>query len=128
MLELALEKAKICENRYPDFQIDFLSRVSTAYSILGRYQDSLKYNLKTLKLAREIGNKKSEGIVLGNIGVYYANIGEFEKALEYYYQDLALMRELRAKQDEAHTLTNIGEPLIALWPIILKLLITTIKP
>lgn len=108
MLELALEKAKICQNRYPDFQVDFLSRVSTAYTILGRYQNSLEYNLKALKIAREIGNKKSEGIVLGNIGVYYANIGEFDKALEYYYQDLALMRELRAKQDEAHGLTNIG--------------------
>ena len=108
MLELALDKVKMCENRYPDFQIDFYTRISKAYGVFGKYQEDLKYNKKALIIAREIGNKRSEGIILGNIGVVYAQRGDYQKGLNYFHQKLAIVKELSDKSEEAQILTNIG--------------------
>jgi CHAT domain-containing protein/Tfp pilus assembly protein PilF len=108
MLELAMDKAKMCENRYPDFQIDFYTRIGKAYGVFGKYQQDLEYNKKALVIAREIGNKRSEGIILGNIGVVYAQRGDFQEALDYFHQKLAVVKELGDKSEEAQILTNIG--------------------
>jgi CHAT domain-containing protein/Tfp pilus assembly protein PilF len=108
MLELALDKVKLCEGRDPDLQVDFYSRISTAYNFFGQYQDSFKHDMKALNLAREIGNKKSEGIILGNVGVSYAQTGQYQKALEYFNQKLIIVRALGEKDEEAQILTNIG--------------------
>lgn len=108
MFALALDKVKMCENRDPDLQIDFLTRVSKAFGVFGKYQDSLEYDKKALNLAREIGNKKSEGIILGNIGVHYGQIGEFQEALKYFNQKLTITKEIGDRGEEAHILTNIG--------------------
>jgi len=108
MLELALDKVKLCEGRDPDLQIDFYTRISKAYGVFGNYQEDLEYNKKALNLAREIGNRKSEGIILGNVGVYYAQTGDYQQALDYFHQKLAIVKELSDKSEEAHILTNIG--------------------
>lgn len=108
LLELASDKVKLCENRDTDLQIDFLTRISKAYSVLGQYGKALEVDEKALDLAREIGNKKSEGALLGNIGVFYANTGELQKGLDYFYKKLAIVREIKDREGESHILMNIG--------------------
>jgi CHAT domain-containing protein/Tfp pilus assembly protein PilF len=108
MLELASDKVKLCEGRDPDLQIDFYTRISSAYGVLGKYQEDLEYNEKALNLSREIGNRRNEGIILGNIGVYFAQTGDYQQALKYFHQKLAIVKELSDESEEAHILTNIG--------------------
>jgi CHAT domain-containing protein/Tfp pilus assembly protein PilF len=106
LLEFAPEKAGLCEN--PDLQIDFFTRISKAYNVLGQYQKALEFDEKALNLAKEIGNKKSEGALLGNIGVFYANTGQLQNALEYFFKKLAIVKEIKDKGGESHILMNIG--------------------
>ena len=37
--------------------------------------------------ARETGDRRSEGIALGNLGLAYANLGEISKAIEIMSSD-----------------------------------------
>lgn len=108
MLALALEKLKTPERMDPDLEIDFCTRASSAYSTLGQYQESFEYDRKSLDLARKIGNKRSEGIALGNMGVYHALTGNVPEAMKLLEEKLALMKKLDDKAEQVAVLSNIG--------------------
>jgi len=108
VLALSLEKAKACENKDPDLQIDFYTRISSAYNTFGRYKEALEIDETALQLAREIGNKKSEAIIEGNVGVFYAQVGDFPKALEYFNRKLAVVTKMNEKEEQVVTMVNIG--------------------
>jgi len=108
MLALALDKTKLSENTDPDLEIDFATRISTAYSTLGQYQQAFEFDRKSLDLAREIGNKRSLAIAFGNMGVHHANTGNFPEAMKLFYQKLAAVRELNDRGEEVAVLSNIG--------------------
>jgi len=108
MLALALDKVKLAEGRDPDLQIDFYSRISSALNVLGRYQESFEYDRKGFDLATSIGNKKSVGTTLGNMGVYYANTGNIPEAMKLFLEKLAVMKELDDRAEQVGTLSNIG--------------------
>jgi CHAT domain-containing protein/tetratricopeptide (TPR) repeat protein len=107
-LALALEKIQTSENLDPDLKIDFCTQISSAYNVLGQYQESLEYDKKAVGLAKEIGNKKSEGIALGNMGVYYANVGNIPEAMTLFSSKLTLMKELNDRAEQVSALSNIG--------------------
>jgi hypothetical protein len=48
---------------------------------------------QALEIARDIGDRRNEGIVLGNLGLAYADLGQVEKAREYLQAALAIARE-----------------------------------
>jgi CHAT domain-containing protein/Flp pilus assembly protein TadD len=108
MLALALEKLKASGEMDPDLEIDFCTRASSAYNTFGQYQESFEYDRKSLDLARRIGNKKSEGIALGNMGVYHALTGNIPEAMKLLEEKLALMKELDDKAEQVAVLSNIG--------------------
>lgn len=63
----------------------------------------------TLQAAKRLGNKKSEGSNLGNMGNAYFDLGELQKAMDYYKQALAIALEIRDRIDESASLGNIGK-------------------
>ena len=58
--------------------------------------------------ARKLGNKKQEGLALGNLGNAYGDLGEPRKAIEYNEQVLAIARETGDRRGEGRTLGNLG--------------------
>ncbi|MEH2114154.1 CHAT domain-containing protein [Nostoc sp.] len=56
-----------------------------------------------------MGDKKSEGVSLNNIGSVYYFLGENQKALSYYNQSLLLHRLIGNKSGIATTLNNVGK-------------------
>jgi len=46
-------------------------------------------------ISREIGDRRNEGIWLGNLGLAYSDLGEVEKAIEYYKDALTIGREIK---------------------------------
>ncbi len=46
-------------------------------------------------IAKEIGDRRSEGIWLGNLGNTYRNLGQVKKAIEYYEQALAIGKDIK---------------------------------
>ena len=44
-------------------------------SDFGNYEKSIEYHQKALKINQHVGNKRSEGKNLGNLGMVYQNLG-----------------------------------------------------
>jgi tetratricopeptide (TPR) repeat protein len=58
--------------------------------------------------ARAAGNRRGEGVHLGNLGNAYRNLGEVRRAIEYYEQALAISREIGDRRNEGAWLGDLG--------------------
>src|SRR5258708_507865 len=72
------------------------------------WQKALDYYLQALPLFRELGNQRTEGLALNNIGVIYNMVGEQQKALDYLQRSLVLLHASGDKSAESSVLSNIG--------------------
>jgi tetratricopeptide (TPR) repeat protein len=59
-------------------------------------------------IGREFGDRKGEGIALGNLGLAYADLGETKRAIEYYEQQLIIVRDLGDRRGEGIALWNLS--------------------
>ncbi|MEH2401346.1 tetratricopeptide repeat protein [Nostoc sp.] len=85
-----------------------LTSLGNAYQSLGQYQQAIKYHQQHLKIAREIGNRNSEGTALGNLGNAYDSLGQYQQAIDSYQQCLDIAREIGDRNGEASALGNLG--------------------
>jgi tetratricopeptide (TPR) repeat protein len=58
--------------------------------------------------AQRCGDIRSEGIVLGNLGMAYADLGEVTMAISLYQQQLVIAQNLGNRHSESIALTNLG--------------------
>lgn len=58
------------------------------------YKKALDYYLRALKIAEELGDKKTVAINLGSIGFLYTSTGKFNKAEEYLNKALTISTEI----------------------------------
>ncbi|WP_333312406.1 CHAT domain-containing tetratricopeptide repeat protein [Microcoleus sp. N9_A4] len=59
-------------------------------------------------MAREIGDRQTEGWALGNLGIAYRSLGDSAKAIEYTQLSLAIAREIKNREGEGTALGNLG--------------------
>jgi tetratricopeptide (TPR) repeat protein len=59
-------------------------------------------------MSREVGDRRGEGIDLGNLGRCYRAVGQINRAIEYLQQALALAREVGDRREEGTTLGNLS--------------------
>ena len=88
---------------------DWLNELGLHLQLLGRVQESLAHFKKALVIARDIGDRRREGIALGNLGDAYRSLGEARKAIEFHEQALAIARENADLSGEATALSRIGQ-------------------
>jgi tetratricopeptide (TPR) repeat protein len=67
---------------------------------------AIEFHEQALVIDREIGDRRAEGVVLGNLGVAYAALGETRRAIEFYEQYLAIAREIGDRRSEGTALWN----------------------
>jgi tetratricopeptide (TPR) repeat protein len=67
-------------------------------------------------IAREIGDRRGEGIRLSNLGLAYAGLGDARKAIEHHEQALLISREIGYLRGEGNALYNMSLSLDALGP------------
>ncbi len=83
------------------------------------YKKSLDYQIRSLKIQEEIGNKRGLANTLSNIGLIYAERGEYssntsqkvkfyENSIDYHTRSLEIQDEIGNKQGVARALINIG--------------------
>jgi tetratricopeptide (TPR) repeat protein len=61
-----------------------------------------------LSAARRLGERGTEGVHLGNLGLAYAALGDARKAIEFHEQYLAIAREIGDRRGEGNALGNLG--------------------
>jgi tetratricopeptide (TPR) repeat protein len=82
--------------------------LGSSYVMLGRTQEAIEHYQQALAIARETGNRSSEGTLLGNLGNSYAGLGRTQEAIEHYQQALAIARETGNRSSEGTALGNLG--------------------
>ena len=60
--------------------------LGVAYAALGETRRAVEFFEQALVVAREVGDRRGEGAVLGNSGNAYAALGETRRAIEFYEQ------------------------------------------
>jgi tetratricopeptide (TPR) repeat protein len=63
---------------------------------------------ESLRIARELGTRTGERIVLGNLGSVWQHLGEHSRAEGLFRQSLALARELGDRRGSAIALLSLG--------------------
>jgi class 3 adenylate cyclase/Tfp pilus assembly protein PilF len=86
-----------------------------AYSLMGvsshlksNYPKAIKFYQSSLKISKEIGDRKGEANSLINIGMIYRAEGDNPKALEFYQLGLKISEEIGDKSESANAISNIG--------------------
>ena len=75
----------------------------------GRYQESLNYFERSLKISRSLNHLKGISANLNKIGDVYNSLRQYEKALTYHEEALKIKRQLNIPQDIATSLNKIGD-------------------
>ena len=95
--------------------LDLLGVLGVTYGILaysydsvGDYAKAIEYSQQSLAIAREIKDRRKEGLALGYLGVAYHSLGDYAKAIEYAQQHLAIAREIKDRLGEGAALANLG--------------------
>jgi tetratricopeptide (TPR) repeat protein len=63
---------------------------------------------KAITASRKLGDRLSESIHVGHLGVVHANLGPSEQAIENYERALSICREIGNRYDECAHLGNLG--------------------
>jgi CHAT domain-containing protein len=74
----------------------------------GKPQQAIETWQQILAIARQVKDRKLEGLALNEIGFNYNSTGQPQEALKYYKQALPIRREVGDRSGEAVTLNNIG--------------------
>ena len=85
-----------------------LGNLGEAYRKLEEVPKAIDYYKQSPVIARDIGDRRSEGKSLGNLGIVYADLGEVPKAIDHYEQKLVIAREIGDRRGEGNTLFNMS--------------------
>jgi tetratricopeptide (TPR) repeat protein len=97
--KLALEHTKRAEGLTSDKEdlMHIYNQIGFIYYGTGYLDDALLYFSRSLSLARDMGDKSIQALVLNNIaGIYYEK-GELDKALGYYEESLRFTTDKKEK-------------------------------
>ena len=75
---------------------------------IGNTDEAIKNFQESLKLSKELKDKKGEAIALNNIGRMYKSNWQLDEALSYYNESFDICKELKDTTRMATSLTNIG--------------------
>lgn len=107
-----LEEIRICEqlvnHARPKVKVVCYNGIGIAHSALANYSQALIAYKESLKIARQIGDKRGESNAICNLGVVYKNLGDYKQAIASHEMDLTISREIDDKWGEACALGNLG--------------------
>lgn len=82
--------------------------LGVGYNMLGKFDKSLEYYMKSEVIMKKIGDVRGLSMVLLNIGVLYDRMGQHEKALEYYMKSMQIKKRIGDTVGVANLYNNIG--------------------
>ena len=71
-------------------------------------KSAIHYDKLQLKVAKEEGDKVSEGRAYSNLGITYDDLGDFITAIDYHKRHLQLVKEVGDKSEEGAAYGNLG--------------------
>ena len=81
--------------------------VDARHTTLGDARRAIEFYEQALEIEKEIGDRRAEGSILGNLGNAYADLGDARRAIEFYEQRLVIAREIGDRRGEGNALWNM---------------------
>ena len=78
------------------------------YVNLGDYPMAISYYEQSLKIAHELGDRRGEGVILGNLGASHTIFGNYRRAIDYKERALKTARVIGDQKVEGTSLGNLG--------------------
>lgn len=85
-----------------------LGRLGDTYRVMARYQQAVTYLEQALAIAREIGDRRSQGKHLANLGLSNSNLGRYQQAVTHLEQALAIARDFGDLSSQGRHLGHLG--------------------
>ncbi len=98
----------VLEALKPEFAGQLMGTLGLAHYYLGEAERAIGYYEQALVIAREIGDRRGEGIALLNLGLAFVDLGEVKPAITYYKEALVIGCEIRNRRLEGSILGNLG--------------------
>jgi tetratricopeptide (TPR) repeat protein len=92
----------------PDFKQSSTGNLGNAHANLGDNQRAIDLFEQALAIARDLGDRKGEGVWLGSLANVYGDLGDTRRAIDLFEQALAIARDLGDRVGEAKRLGNLG--------------------
>ncbi len=92
----------------PDKIVDYEFATDNFLRIRGREPERISWMRIALQAARDLNDRKNEGVLLNNLGYAHNALGQKDQALDFYQQALAIWREVGDRSGEGTTLNNLG--------------------
>jgi len=88
--------------------LDFAEALDEWLDLQGHWTNRVTVMGQALDAACRLGDRRSLGRWLGNLGLAYWSLGQVEKAIECHRQALAISREVGDRRREGNHLGNLG--------------------
>jgi len=92
----------------PLLKAEKLNDLAIIYNSSGNISEALNYHHQSLKLKRQLNNKKGIAFSLNSLGIIYDDQGDIPKALDHYHESLKLLEEIKDDDGVALILNNIA--------------------
>jgi len=107
----ARKDQKLTPHDHQAIQLDISNLYKTmgmVYNLMGKYDSSLEYFNKSLKIAEMIDDQTGIAHLLNNIGLIHWHKGAFQKAQDHFNKSLAVAMKIGYKNAVATVLGNLG--------------------
>lgn len=89
--------------------ISYYTNATYVYNIQGRQDTSLLLNLRSVDIARELGDPERLAACLANVGVALSGLGRAQEAVPYYLEALTFLEKTGDKQRLALMYGNLNK-------------------
>ncbi|MBI5217337.1 MAG: tetratricopeptide repeat protein [Bacteroidia bacterium] len=109
ILEMLLDSLKYFEkNPGEKGYAGCLYYLGNVYEHHGDYDNGMKYCMKGLRVAEQLGLKEEQGDALSVIGLIYSRLSDFEQAIENYKKSFAIREDIHDMKAAASSLNLIA--------------------
>jgi tetratricopeptide (TPR) repeat protein len=106
------EEIRLCQKLLGkcDLEVDVKcwKGIGNAYLDLCDYPKTISAYNESIRIAREIGDRKSEGSALGSLGLAHTYCAKYHQANEFYQQHLMIVQEIGDRTGECNVFGNLG--------------------
>ncbi len=89
-------------------KIEALRTIGVAFFIQDKYEEALKYYLKSLKISKQVKDENQVAVNLMNIGTLYSAWKKYPVALKYYEDGLEILKKNNENKGLTKVYNNIG--------------------
>jgi tetratricopeptide (TPR) repeat protein len=92
----------------PTLNATHLTNLGHCHLRLGDYRQAIDLHTQALAIARDIGNRQSEGNALGNLANCHMMLGDCQLAIDLHTEALTIFRDIGHRGGDSTQLINLG--------------------